>query len=328
MKIRSTLAITVPALLAIGACFDSLVDEKCGSGYMLQRDVCVPRPAQGTSPDAAAATGTDCGASAVIDAAPPADAMVDAMPDALVCTAPQILCRNACLDGASDPDNCGACGKVCASGVCTSGTCTGTLSGHIVAIGHDYRASHAAMARVIGNAVALGSHTDVAVGRLHGTADPAAVSGTSTALSSSLAAIGRPFHSTDLPDAPAASTLTSIDVLVVDAQTGDGVAAQALGTTWKPQIDTFLGRGGVVVVLEGTGGVGYRFASGAALYTLTAAPIGATDELASVADGTDVTTQQVVSPYRAESTSVTLPGSQHPVITAASGGTLVFHLIR
>lgn len=313
MKIRPILSITVPALLVVGACFDSLVDEKCGSGYMLQHDVCVPRPQSATN-DA----GADCGASGVLDA----------MPDAVVCTGSQIECNSACYDADRDPDNCGACGKVCASGVCTSGACSGTLSGHIVAIGHDYRAYHAAMARVIGNAVALGAHNDVAVGRLHGSADAAAVAGTSTAIASSLASIGRSFHSTDLPALPDATTLTDIDVLVVDAQTGDANSAQATGGAWQPELDLFLARGGVVVVLEGTAGVSYRFAEGAMLYSLTAPPADATDELASVTDGADVTTQHVLSPYRAESMSVTLPGSQHPVVTAADGGTLVFHLVR
>jgi hypothetical protein len=255
------------------------------------------------------------------------DAAVDAPPDALVCTLPQIICRGSCTDVSVDPDNCGACGRVCASGVCSMGVCSGGLRGHIIAIGHDYRSHHPAMARVIGNAVALGVHNDVAVGRLRGTAAAAATTGTTSAIATAMATIGRPFHSTTLPNTPVPSTLTGIDVLVVDAQTGDGTAAEALGTTWKAGVTSFLTRGGVVIVLEGSAGVGYRFAIGAALYTVLA-PVDATNELATVADGADVTTQQVVSPYLAESTSVTLPGAPHAAITATDGGTVVFHLTR
>jgi hypothetical protein len=38
------------------------------------------------------------------------------------CPAGQILCNGSCLD-ANDPQNCGACGNVCATGVCREGVC-------------------------------------------------------------------------------------------------------------------------------------------------------------------------------------------------------------
>ncbi|MEO7734916.1 MAG: hypothetical protein ABIY55_28435, partial [Kofleriaceae bacterium] len=58
------------------------------------------------------------------------------------------------------------------------------------------------------------------------------------------------------------------------------------------------------------------------------APIDATGELAVVADGADSTTQQVASPYLAETTSVSLPGLQHAAITTFAGATVVFHFAR
>lgn len=299
--------------LVLGACFDSLVSDPCATGYALSHGSCV-------------ALGVDAAVTPRVDASVsvPVDAM---LPDALVCTAPEIVCRNSCVNSQTDPDNCGGCDRVCASGVCTAGACSGTLRGHIIAIGHDYRSRHAAMARVLGNAVALGSHNDVAVGRLHGSADPTATAGTTTAITSAMTTIGRPFHATNLPATPTASTLTGIDVVVLDAQNGDGAATESSGAAWKSALATFLGRGGVVILLEGSAGVSYRFAIGATLFTV-GAPLDVTNQLATVADGADVTTQQVVSPYRAETTSVAWPGTPPAVITSDDGGTIVFHLIR
>jgi hypothetical protein len=211
--------------------------------------------------------------------------------------------------------------------VCTAGACAGDLRGHVVAIGHDYRSHHSAMARVLGNSVALGVHFDLGIARLRGTANGLSVNGVSTAISTSLSVLGRPWHSVTLPASPTSTALTSVDVLVVDAQLGDGDAAEALGVSWRADIASFLSRGGVVVVLEGNSGVSYRFAIGASLYVI-GPPVDATGQLAIVVAGTDATTQQVPSPYLAETTSVTLPGLQAPAISAFAGGTLVFHTTR
>ena len=59
-------------------------------------------------------------------------------PAQLTCAAPTQRCGDSCVDLSSDPDNCGSCGHVCASGLCTESVCEGALAGHIVAIGHDF----------------------------------------------------------------------------------------------------------------------------------------------------------------------------------------------
>jgi hypothetical protein len=40
------------------------------------------------------------------------------------CPAPQICCQAKCVDPTSDPNNCAACGRVCASGKCCKANCT------------------------------------------------------------------------------------------------------------------------------------------------------------------------------------------------------------
>lgn len=316
--IRTTLIVLV-ALVA--GCFDSIVNNPCASGYRLVAGQCRASDAPdagtahddgGASPDSDAGstiTTTDAGAGA----------------DALVCTLPEIVCDGACIDVSSDPDNCGACDRVCASGICQLGHCVGELSGHIVTIGHDYRSHNAAMARVLGNAVALAGPHDVGVARWGGTAATTAVSGTTAALTQAMISIGRPWHVVALAPSPSAIALDGIDVLVVDAQTGDADAARTSALPWASTIDGFLQRGGVVVVLEGANGVSHRFADGAGLYTI-AAPLDSTGMPALVADASDAVVQQVVSPYLADTTSVVFPGVTGVIVTPS--GSLVLHETR
>jgi hypothetical protein len=42
---------------------------------------------------------------------------------ALVCTDPQVICNDQCVDTSLDPENCGVCNNICASGVCLVGSC-------------------------------------------------------------------------------------------------------------------------------------------------------------------------------------------------------------
>ena len=46
-----------------------------------------------------------------------------AVDTALVCTDPQVICNDQCVDESADPENCGECNNLCASGVCIDGGC-------------------------------------------------------------------------------------------------------------------------------------------------------------------------------------------------------------
>ncbi len=299
-------------LLMLCGCFDSIVSDPCAAGFALHGGACAAFDA-GASADSSTA-----------DATSGFDAPVGVP---LLCTLPEVVCHGGCLDVTNDPLNCGACDHVCPSGVCALDHCLGGVPGHIVAIGHDYQAANGAMVRVVGNAVTLGLHHDVGVAQLHGTAVSASIAGAAAAIDSSLSVLGRPWHPVAMPDAATATAFAAVDVLVVDAQTGDGDAAQSAGATWQPAIDTLLANGGVVVVLEGKAGVSYRFAQGAGLYA-AGAPVDATGQSAVVVDGTDVVTEGVVSPYFAAASSVTEAGASNVVIATPSGDAIVTHVTR
>ncbi len=46
-----------------------------------------------------------------------------AIDGALACTDPQMICGDQCVDPSLDPENCGLCNNLCASGVCNDGNC-------------------------------------------------------------------------------------------------------------------------------------------------------------------------------------------------------------
>jgi len=297
----------VLAALALAGCYDSLVSGECADGYAMSDGTC----RVDLGPDAGR---PDAGQH---DAGP--------MADALACTLPEVACLDGCTDVTGDPNNCGACGRTCSSGICQASACVGGLVGHVVAIGHDYRSRDAAMSRVLGNAIALGNGATVSIGYYIGSSDEATWGGVLGAANDGLVAIGRN-HTDTFPTKIDDASLARLDTLVIYAQTGDGDAVETLATSWAAPLASFFGRGGVVVVLEGLAGTSYRAAHGAGLYDVLA-PIDATSQQVTISNATDAVVQHVPSPYLARSTSVAYPGHGGAVVNAA-GDAVVFHVTK
>ena len=272
-----------------------------------------PDASDASAPDA---DGPDANApdATVVDAYVP-DAPVDAAgPDAWTCRA----------EVQTDPDNCGRCGHVCASGLCAAGVCLGEPVGHVVVIGHDFSSSHAGMARLLGNALALGDQPTVRVGWWPG-GDQGTDAAARAAAVVGLAALPRQATHTILSAMPAdASALASFDVVVVESQHGDGDALEAAAAVAAPALHAFLVAGGTVVVLEGEASTSDRFARGAALVDL-GVPSAVTGQTAIVLAPADAVAQQVPIPYLAETTSVGFAVAQGAVVLAAGGLTVVVH---
>jgi hypothetical protein len=292
------------AVLATGC--SSLVSDPCQPGYDLVDGSCeminIAPPPTGVVP-------------------PPLPEPAPTQPTVPLCFAPQTDCDGICTDLQSDPDNCGSCGIVCASGLCDAGVCVGATVGHVVAIGHDYQASEPAMDRVLADAVGLTTGAFTRIGYYQGTST---LEGAQAAAVVGLAQTSRMASAAELADLSRAS-LDEIDAVVIEPQLGDGNAAEAVGAAAAQTLADFLAEGHVVVVLETTGGVSYRLADGAGLFTVSA-PVDATGTAISVAAPADAVADGVASPYLGRTETVGYPGVANPVFVDTSNDAVVFHL--
>ena len=323
MRTRYVLA----AMLLLAGCYDSLVSDPCAPGYTLQGGTCVAITGSGSGSD-----GSGSGSGSGSGEVNPGVTLGGTGPvhpggGEVVCAAPLSQCGLACVDLTSDPLNCGRCGHVCATGLCSASMCVGAVPGHVVAIGHDYTHSEPAMNRVIANAILLGVPGNVRVGWWRGTATAAAASGEVNAAHAGLHGLGRTWTDTTLTGDLTDQELAGIDTLVIEAQTGDGNAAQATGANWTSVLDNFLANGHVVVVLEGASGVSYRLASGAGLYDVSA-PTDVSGQTVAVASASDAVATGVPSPYLGKTSTVSFAGAPAAVIVDDAGNPVVFHITR
>lgn len=179
------------------------------------------------------------------------------------CDPPLVACGANCTDTFSDENNCGMCGRVCASGICQGGTCVGKGFGHEIVIGMDYSdatlSQTSAQVTMLGNAMFLGGTANVRVLAYDEFAEPATVARIQSWLSGLATARGRTLSVNAESDWSAVTeelTVASYDVfLIYDQLTAPLDRMATTGTLWHGAMGAFAKGGGIIVVLDG-GSVG------------------------------------------------------------------------
>jgi hypothetical protein len=247
-----------------------------------------------------------------------------------LCSPPLTDCGGTCVDESNDPDNCGTCGKICASGFCVAGLCQGTTPGDIVVIGYDYRVSQptVAEATILSNAAFIPSSSPLRILSFEHYADATAVSNVKAILNAEAVALGRMPNkytvSTTDADIPAKLNIRSYDELIVyDQKTASATVLGALGSSWQTTLSTFTAAGGVVISLDGAEGMGAMptFNTSAGLLAISDhTVIPNRTPLEVIAPG-DVVARVVVTPFASELDSVYFTTS------VAKGGNVAYVVV-
>jgi hypothetical protein len=260
----------------------------------------------------------------VADAASAAD-----LPPPLMCNMGFTPCVDRCVEVTTDPDNCGACGTRCGSGLCAAGVCQQEGVGHVVVIGHDYVVNRSGMNNLLGNAVFLSAGDPLKILVFEGEASAGAMAGTDAAINQVAAERGRRWGRTVGTGATIMQDLAAYDVLLIYAQHGSNNATLvSRGVTWALALNTFVMAGKTVVLLDGTSPNNngtFQILSSAGLF-LTTARADVTGQTLQLANPADALAPRVPRSYRAEMTSVSFttlePGK---VVTAPGGAPVVIH---
>jgi hypothetical protein len=264
------------------------------------------------------------------DAAGAADATGAAdLPPPLMCNMGFTPCVDRCVEVATDPDNCGACGSRCGSGLCAAGVCQQEGVGHVVVIGHDYVVNRSGMNNLLGNAVFLSAGDPLKILVFEGEASPGAMAGTDAAINQVAAERGRRWGRTVGTGATIMQDLAAYDVLLIYAQHGSNNATLiARGVNWALALNNFVMAGKTVVLLDGTSPNNngtFQILASAGLF-LTTARADVTGQTLQLANPADALAPRVPRSYRAEMTSVSFttlePGK---VVTAPGGAPVVIH---
>ena len=247
-----------------------------------------------------------------------------------LCDPPLMRCGGACIDTSSDPDNCGSCGNRCPSGICEAGECQSPMAGHLVAVGHDYRNSRRGQNRVAGNSVFLARGAPVRVLVYEGEAPASAIAGVDRAIDQVSTDTGRSWMRT------AAADPREVPLLLADAEafviysqrSASDTMLRKLGEQWARALESFLDRGGVVVLFDGTGSNEgtWQILDEAGLFLATGRTDVSSDVVRVVRAGDGVAVGVPLS-YRGETSTVRFDTTEETVVVEHDEGPVVVHRV-
>lgn len=314
----------VAAMLA--GCGEAVVDGSCADGYAYCDGAC--RIASACSPADAAREAPDAAGDALDDSGF-ADTLADTFADTMdardplgettACEPPTTACPAGCVDLDVDPNNCGACGHVCPTGLCNGGKCRGAKAGHVVVAGHDYLGAAPALAvsRVLANAVFLPGKNPVRVLSFESYSEASSVASVKAILDEGAASSGRTYvksTAASLADFRDRLLIDSFDVaLIFDQPKAPPGVLRSVGCDMKLSLDSFSRVGGVVVVLDAASGVAEmsEFLTASTMLETSAHAVVTGKTVDVVAPG-DAIGIGVFSPYLAPTRSVSFSVSEPP----------------
>lgn len=251
----------------------------------------------------------------------------------LNCDAPLSVCGDACVDLQTDPDNCGRCGNACESGLCDLGLCLDATAGHVIVIGHDMSSALPAARRLAGNAIFLPSKQTVKGLVYEERSTLAARNGVQTAISDTTSMTGRAFQRTTASSPLSVPFLLSqadVFVIVAQANASDEVL-QKNADTWSRALQTFVARGGVVVLFDGGGSNAgtYQLLAGAGLFTAVER-VSLTPRTVTIEAPGDALASFVATRYQAQAQTVGFDTMETTVVVRdqMSGLPVVIHIAR
>ncbi len=227
-----------------------------------------------------------------------------------LCVEPLVRCKGECISVMQDdPQNCGACGKVCRSNICSAGVCQGATPGDVVLVGHDMQDAWAGSAhsKVLANAISIPTTDPIRVLVWEDGALPKTVAWTKSLIKQSVSSRKIDF-TTATQSALTASTLaTHFDIVLIHDAAGPDPAA--LGASWAGSLETFTKKGGVVIALDGFQSDMPALVKSAGLLDITGhVQLSASTKFV-VSDPKDVVGTQLLSPYAAIGASVGFVGA-------------------